>query len=76
MKKIWIFSPNQESRTQERKSIFESQLKKLGIEVETQAKIDTDLALCIGGDGSLLSMIRNLGSLRPIFFIQLMVQFV
>ncbi len=64
MKKIWIFSPNQESRTQERKSIFESQLKSLGIEIDAQAKIDTDLALCIGGDGSLLSMIRNLGSLR------------
>jgi NAD+ kinase len=64
MRRIWIYAPNQEAWIQEKKKIFSEALAREGLEILSEPRDDADLALCMGGDGALLSMIRNLGELR------------
>jgi NAD+ kinase len=64
MKKIWIYVPNTEEWIQNKKNIFISALKNEGIQILNEISNEVELAVGMGGDGSLLAMIRDLKEWR------------
>lgn len=60
IQRIWIRAKNPHSQTQEWQKNLEKGLSEEGFELSARLKANTDLCLSLGGDGSLLSAIREI----------------
>ncbi len=65
IRKIWLRAKNTHHETLKWEKLLRQKLKNLGFEITLKPGAGTQLCLCLGGDGSLLSAIREIKGSGP-----------
>lgn len=64
IKKLFLSETKRIPEIQEKKKWLVDFFQKAGFEIQEEADSSTDLCFCLGGDGSLLATLRNMGEMR------------
>ena len=63
-KSIWIYADTSNSELKKRTAFVSQVFSEKGLKVQKNVSDTTDIVFCLGGDGSYLSAIRQIGSVR------------